>query len=290
MTLDYQRTWEVLNELEMVTSKICSAREILESALNALENHKYNKAEALMYAADEFLQYYLAEFDEKFKVAWKETVVKLHKENEDHYNAVLREKEYYEPSMPPWGHSDLEYLANNILTKDRNSNFPEENTICDKENSSTECNLSWNSFWEENYYPEEYASSQYTDEELNAMCDAAEKQEKNKVKRWVLPVEEVENGDTGEQEYFITFPDDLLEAADLKEGDSVEYLDQGDGSYLLTKVKYTGRYRGPSWYQEALEEGYTHEELTPKEEKKLTYDEAIADGWTMTADGFWIKE
>jgi hypothetical protein len=215
-----------------------------------------------MYATDEFLQYYLAEFDEKFKVAWKETVVKLHNEDKDHLNAVLSEKEYYEPSMPPWGHSDLEYgLANPTLTQDRNSNFPGENTICNKDDSSPECKSSWTSFWEENYYPEEYASSQYTDEELNAMCDAAEKQEKDKVKRWVLPVEEVENGDTGEQEYFITFPDDLLEAANLKEGDSVEYLDRGDGSYILKKI-----------------------------ENQMTYDEMIAAGWTMTADGFWIKE
>ena len=46
----------------------------------------------------------------------------------------------------------------------------------------------------------------------------------------------MENGDTGEQEYFITFPDDLLEAANLKENDLVEWVDQGDGSYLLRKV------------------------------------------------------
>jgi hypothetical protein len=249
MTLDYQRTWEVLNDLEMVTSKICSAREILDSAIDALESGNKEKAETLMYATDEFLQYYLAEFDEKFKVAWKETVVKLHNEDRDHLNAVLSEKEYYEPSMPPWGHSDLEYLANDILTKDRNSNFPEENTICDKDNSSSECKSSWTSFWEENYYPEEYKGS------------TVSSVKQDKVKRWVLPIEEVENGDTGEQEYFITFPDDLLEAADLKEGDSVEYLDQGDGSYVLTKVQ-----------------------------KEMTYDEAIAAGWTMTDDGFWIKE
>jgi hypothetical protein len=236
MTLDYRKIWNAINDLEMVTSKICSAREILDSAIDALESGNKEKAETLMYATDEFLQYYLAEFDEKFKVAWKETVVKLHKENEDHYNAVLSEKEYYEPSMPPWGHSDLEYLANNILTKDRNSNFPEENTICDKKDSSTECNGAWTSFWEENYYPEEYASSQYTDEELNAMCDAAEKQQKDKVVRWRLPVEEVENGDTGEQEYFITFPDDLLEAANLIEGDEVEWVDRNDGTFILRKI------------------------------------------------------
>jgi DNA-binding MltR family transcriptional regulator len=235
MTLNYQKTWEALNSLESVTSKICSAREILDSAIQSLESGNREKTETLLYAVDEFLQYYLEDFDRKFKVAWDETVVKLKEED---------------PCMPPWGHSDLEYLSKH-----------NESLTCDKEDSSPECNLSWNSFWEENYYPEEYASSQYTDEELNAMCDAAEKQQRDKVKRWVLPVQEIENGDTGEQEYFITFPDDLLEAANLKEGDSVEYLDQGDGSYILKKI-----------------------------ENQMTYDEMIAAGWTMTADGFWIKE
>jgi len=243
MTLDYAKVWEALNNLEMVTCKIASAREILDSAIDALENGNKEKVETLMYATDEFLKYYLADFDEKFKIAWKETLSKLHKENEDHLNAVLREKEYYEPSMPPWGHSDLEYgLAN----QDRVSNFPGE---------------------------------QYTDEEMSAMCDAAENsviraaessmfgddtisfdlpQEKpDKVVRWQLPVEC--DGPSGE--YYITFPDDLLEAANLNEGDDVEWVDNGNGTFILRKPK-----------------------------KQLNYDEAIAEGWTMSADGFWIKE
>ena len=55
---------------------------------------------------------------------------------------------------------------------------------------------------------------------------------KDKVVKWSLPVEADPSG-----EYFVTFPDDLLEAADLKEGDQVEWIDQGDGSYMLQKIK-----------------------------------------------------
>ncbi len=58
----------------------------------------------------------------------------------------------------------------------------------------------------------------------------------DKVKKWVLSVEEVRDEDTAEDECCITFPDDLLEAANLKEGDQVEWVDKGDGSYLLCKV------------------------------------------------------
>jgi len=210
MTQDYQKTWEAMNSLESVTSKICSAREILDSAIESFESGNREKTETLLYAVDEFLQYYLKEFDELFKVAWKETVVKL------------KEKD---PCMPPWGHSDLEYgLANLTLTEDRISNFPGENIICDKNNSSPECESAWTSFWEENYYPEEYKGL------------TASSVKEDKVVRWRLPVEEVENGDTGEQEYFITFPDDLLEASNLKEGDEVEWVDHNDGTFILRKI------------------------------------------------------
>ena len=85
-----------MNDLEMVTCKIVSAREILDSAVDRLQEHQYDKAETLMYAADEFLQYYLEEFDRKFKDAWTETVTKLKQQEID-------------DCMPPWGHSDKGY-------------------------------------------------------------------------------------------------------------------------------------------------------------------------------------
>lgn len=56
------------------------------------------------------------------------------------------------------------------------------------------------------------------------------------VKKWSLPVEEAKCYDTDEIEYFITFPDDLLEAANLNPGDSVEWIDNSDGSFTLKKL------------------------------------------------------
>ena len=100
---------------------------------------------------------------------------------------------------------------------------------CDKDDPSPECKKSWSDFW------------QYTDEELDGMCDAAELEQdlknaneflkEDKVVKWVLPVEYIDD------ECFISFPEDLLEAANLKEGDHTEWIDQGDGSYLLKKVE-----------------------------------------------------
>jgi len=58
---------------------------------------------------------------------------------------------------------------------------------------------------------------------------------KNKVKRWVLPVQEIENGDTMETEYFINLPDDLLDQTGWKENDDLNWDDNGDGTFTLTK-------------------------------------------------------
>ena len=177
MTIDYHRVWEKMNDLEMVSTKISSAREILDCAVDRLQEHQYDKAETLLYAVDEYLQYYLEEFDRKFKDAWAETVTKVHQQGID-------------DCMPPWGHSDMEYLA------------------CNKDDTSPECKSAWNSFWEE-------------------------EPKQDKVVKWVLPIErKIEDGI---DDYYIQFPDDLLEAANLKPGDEIEWVDRGDGSYLLRK-------------------------------------------------------
>jgi len=122
---------------------------------------------------------------------------------------------------------------------------------CDKDDPSPECKKSWNDFWEEHYYPEEVKdngmrpwghsdmeylvanSNQYTEKELNAMCDAAEKQDK--VVKWQLPVEV--DGLSGE--CYVNLPDDLMEAANINENDLVEWIDRKDGSFELRKVNGT---------------------------------------------------
>jgi len=131
------KVWEVMNDLELVTVKIVSAREIIDCATDAIQNNEYSRAETLISAAYEFLGYYLDEFDKKFKDAWKETVV-------------------------------------------------------------------------------------------TSRID--------KVTSWVLPVEEINNPDTNELDYIIKFPDDLMEQAKWQEGDTLEWIDNNDGSFTLKKV------------------------------------------------------
>jgi hypothetical protein len=146
--------------------------------------------------------------------------------------------DYIDDGMRPWGHSDLEFgLANSFLTQDRNSNFPGENTVCDKNDSSPECKSSWVDFWNDS---PDYFSTAYENFNQFGVLKGGNSEDvitfgepkKDKVVKWQLPVEA--DGPSGE--YFVTFPDDLLEAANLKEGDNVEWVSQGDGSYLLRKV------------------------------------------------------
>ena len=88
----------------------------------------------------------------------------------DLYDAAIKEREYYEPSMPPWGHSDLEYGIHH---------------------------------------------------------------KEDKVVKWQLPIEVSDDL----EEYVINLPEDLLEAANLQEGDNVEWISNGDGTYLMKKVE-----------------------------------------------------
>lgn len=146
-----------------------------------------------------------------------------------------------------------------------------ENLICDKDSPSEECKKSWNDFWEvweENYYPEEVEDNGMRPWGHSDLEYLVANQKKDKVKKWGLPVEMDPSG-----EYFVSFPDDLLEAADLKEGDQIEWIDQGDGSFKLIKKE-----NDPSWVR--------GNELA----RVKTYQEMINDGWEMTDDGFWIKE
>ena len=57
-----------------------------------------------------------------------------------------------------------------------------------------------------------------------------------KLKSWTLNIEEANDG-SGDA--ILNFPPDLLEQAGWKEGDTLNWVDQKDGSWLLKKVDTT---------------------------------------------------
>ena len=158
------------------------------------------------------------------------------------------EENYYpeerkvEDIMPPWGHSDMEALR-----------YTEEelNAMCDKaasdeeKNKCREYNLREAEYYDkrakldsEHTQAKIQANSSYNDgftrEYYQKIVDKYEGKQ-DKVVKWQLPVEV--DGLTGD--CYVQFPDDLLEAANLKEGDTVEWIDRKDGSFELRKVNGT---------------------------------------------------
>jgi len=113
---------------------------------------------------------------------------------------------------------------------------------CDKDDSSPECQGAWNDFWKE---VDEDRSREYNLREAEyynkrAELDAITREVREaggyewtpevSKKKWILPVEQVHD------DYYVSFPDDLLKAAKLKEGDEVNWVDNGDGSFSIRKV------------------------------------------------------
>ena len=226
MTVDYQKVWNTMNDLEQVIAKVISAREMIDIANEAIGNHEYSRAEVMTQAAYEFLGYFIEEFDEKFKDAWKATVGDLRS----------GDKEYYEPNRQDsfWDNYQGSTVSSVQYTDE------ELNAMCDNaasEQEKEQCreyNLR-----EAEYYDKRAKLDMTYDQAIAAgwtMTDDGFWIKEDKVKKWVLPVEECKDADTDKTEYFVSFPDDLLEAANLKEGDQVEWVDSRDGSYLLRKV------------------------------------------------------
>ena len=112
-----------------------------------------------------------------------------------------------------------------------NSNNKYENYLnkvlsCDKDDQSPECQKSWTKFWEDVPVP------LHVSEDGDIWAPDTVVRKEDKVVKWQLPVEV--DGASGE--YYVTFPDDLLEAANLEEGNTVEWIDNKNGSYTLRKV------------------------------------------------------
>ena len=97
------------------------------------------------------------------------------------------------------------------IGEDYSYDYPDSDGVyfCSGDDPAPYCKGSWNDFW--GIEPDH---------------------KEDKVVKWQLPVEV--DGLTGE--CYVRFPDDLLEAANLREGDTVEWIDNDNGSFTMRKV------------------------------------------------------
>jgi hypothetical protein len=133
--------------------------------------------------------------------------------------------DFWEDSMPPWGHSDLEYSLREAEYYNKQPDLKKEIEEIKKEGG-----YDWTPVGPKDGYP------LYVSEDGDVWIpDYVTK--KDKVVKWQLPVQQ--KIEEGIDDYYIQFPDDLLEAANLKEGDTVEWVDNNNGTYTLRKVDKT---------------------------------------------------
>lgn len=170
-----------MNDLEMVTSKIVSAREILDSAIDRLQENQYDKVETLMYAVDEYLVYYLEEFDRKFKLAWQETVVKKNIQ-------------------------DMKYDAM----------YSTEDVIQDMDNIEQ--------FMKNKVYE--------SPDKGKTVYERTSGQTDKKFQSKVVTVD---------ADGVMELPQEMLDSIGVSVGDYVQWIDNGDGSFLLKKIDNVSR-------------------------------------------------
>jgi hypothetical protein len=133
---------------------------------------------------------------------------------------VATENYYHHKHHAGRAYELMEKLSGNVVfhVDPKGNEVP---VTCDNNDASPECKTHWNDFWEDNMPP-------WGHSDMEAFCN----QKEDRVVRWQLPVQvDASNGD-----YFVLFPDDLLAAANLASGDDIEWIDKGDGTYLLKKV------------------------------------------------------
>jgi hypothetical protein len=77
MTINYEKVWEVMNDLEVSFTKITYLKDILESSQESMENGDEKKASSLIGASISILSWFIEEYDQKLTRAWNNTVKEL---------------------------------------------------------------------------------------------------------------------------------------------------------------------------------------------------------------------
>ena len=104
----YSDVWDIMNELDMMTSKLGYIKEMMETALEYIDNNDKTRAESLMYASCDYIKYYLDDYDRAFQLAWR-TAINAGKELDD-VRAKLSRLENLE--NPQYTEEEMEAMCN----------------------------------------------------------------------------------------------------------------------------------------------------------------------------------
>ena len=79
MTISYDKTWEVLNDLEESFSRIITFEKMVDDLMEAVNNNDQNSILELAHAMTAFFPVYLRQYDKASRRAWNNTVIEVAK-------------------------------------------------------------------------------------------------------------------------------------------------------------------------------------------------------------------
>ena len=77
MTIDYQKTWEVMNGLEEAFNKIATVEFMVEELNDAVNRNDTQQIVDISHALMAYLPVYLSHYEKASRRAWNNTVVKV---------------------------------------------------------------------------------------------------------------------------------------------------------------------------------------------------------------------
>ena len=78
--MNYNRVWSAMNDLESISTKLHTIKDLTDSLIDAAESGDLPKVQRLANGIKTYSEYVFDEYDLTFATAWNETVTKLHEE------------------------------------------------------------------------------------------------------------------------------------------------------------------------------------------------------------------
>lgn len=85
--LDYNETWESMNQLEQSFNRIATVQDLINVLQNAVKNNNKDEIVDTTEALVHYIQVYTKEYDKQFKIAWENVVVKLAPPEKNDYSS-----------------------------------------------------------------------------------------------------------------------------------------------------------------------------------------------------------
>lgn len=90
MAINYDKVWEVMNDLEQGSLKLIYIKELLDVIYDASSEKDNDRVEKIALLASDYLEKYIEEYDRMFSRAWNNTVLELKNEKIE----TIRENNY----------------------------------------------------------------------------------------------------------------------------------------------------------------------------------------------------